>query len=435
MPEETQPRFGSLREAGRLMACEGIMRSRFGQRSSAAAARAIKQLRDETGTTFTTITALGESEPQGSSGSIVTNRITPLFRWLPPVALAACLVITLWLGYLWWRPETAAPVLHLPAGAQDAFVKGRDGIGPARDQQVLQPGDTLTAGPNSPVALDFARESTELKVETNSQVQWLGAARGKRFLLGYGKIDARVARQPWFHPLVVTTPQAEARVVGTEFSLLATKTATRLTVTKGRVLLTASAKGQRVEVTAGHYARVGLGLELAALPLTGGILREYWTNVPGVYHVLYLRTFPDFPDHPAGREVLKRFEGPSHAGDNYGARYRGFLHPPSSGQYTFWISADDSGELYLSLDDNPAHKQQIAYAGATGPRQWELRAGQKSAPLTLVAGRRYYVEVLHKQSTGEDHLAVAWKGPDFEQEVIPGEFIEPFIPQGHEKKQ
>jgi len=35
--------------------------------------------------------------------------------------------------------------------------------------------------------------------------------------------------------------------------------------------------------------------ELAALPLTGSILREYWTNLPGEYYSTILTSHPDYP--------------------------------------------------------------------------------------------------------------------------------------------
>jgi len=228
--------------------------------------------------------------------------------------------------------------------------------------------------------------------------------------------------------LVVATPQAEARVLGTEFTIVTTTNSTSLSVTHGKVQMTQSVDGRKVIVPASHYVRVPVGQFLAALPLTGGILREYWTNVADVYDASQLRLNPAFPEHPAGRELLRDFEGLSHVGGNCGARYRGYLHPPSTGQYIFWVSAGDGAELYLSQDNNAAHSQQIAYAYQTGLREWERHRGQRSTVLTLDAGRRYYIEALHKQSTNGDHLAVAWKGPERQQEVIPGAFLEPFRP-------
>jgi len=143
-----------------------------------------------------------------------------------------------------------------------------------------------------------------------------------------------------------------------------------------------------------------------------------------------LTTHRDFPDHPSGRDHLDKFETPSHWGTNYGARLRGYLHPPRTGDYTFWIAAGDGGQFLLSPDDSPQNRQQIAYANSTAPQEWTDNPGQQSSPITLIAGRKYYIEALQKMGAKrEDHLAVAWQGPGRERELIPGEFLSPFLPK------
>ncbi|WP_217362649.1 hypothetical protein, partial [Hymenobacter sp. UV11] len=55
-------------------------------------------------------------------------------------------------------------------------------------------------------------------------------------------------------------------------------------------------------------------------------------------------------------------------------------------------------------------------------------AAQQSAPVTLTAGQKYYVEVLHKQGWGTGYVAVAWLRPDgVRQEPIPGSSLIPFV--------
>ena len=39
---------------------------------------------------------------------------------------------------------------------------------------------------------------------------------------------------------------------------------------------------------------------------------------------------------------------------------RGFFVPPKDDDYTFMIRSDDSSELYLSTDDDPANKVSIS---------------------------------------------------------------------------
>jgi len=56
----------------------------------------------------------------------------------------------------------------------------------------------------------------------------------------------------------------------------------------------------------------------------------------------------------------------------------------------------------------------IAYTpdnAPTGVRDWFRYSTQRSRPIQLEAGRRYYVEALHKEDSASDHLAVAWQIP------------------------
>jgi hypothetical protein len=155
--------------------------------------------------------------------------------------------------------------------------------------------------------------------------------------------------------------------------------------------------------------------------------------MPGDYYVNILTSHPDFPNHPSGREYLNKFEAPSNWGKDYGMRICGYLHPPQTGVYTFWISGS-SGGLLISLDDNPRNKQQIGTAQNSQPHEWNHDTFQRSSPIPLVAGRKYYIEALQKHGRGADHLAVAWQGPGRAREVIPGEFLSPFRPGSKEEK-
>jgi hypothetical protein len=163
---------------------------------------------------------------------------------------------------------------------------------------------------------------------------------------------------------------------------------------------------------------------------TGTILREFWNNVSGTT-VGSLTSSAGYPNSPTGSAQLTSLEGPVDAADNYGARIRGYIHPPISGAYTFWLASDDNGELFLGTSDNPASATRIASVeGWTNPREWAKYASQRSATINLTAGQKYYIEVLHKEATGGDNVAVAWQGPGISQAVIGGSFLSPFVPQG-----
>ena len=98
-----------------------------------------------------------------------------------------------------------------------------------------------------------------------------------------------------------------------------------------------------------------------------------------------------------------------------------------SGAYTFYIAGDDNAELYLSTDEHGSNKRRIAHVpGWTDSRQINKYAEQRSASITLVAGKRYFVEALHKEGAGGDNLSVGWDMPDGTREFpLPGSRLVP----------
>jgi endoglucanase len=163
---------------------------------------------------------------------------------------------------------------------------------------------------------------------------------------------------------------------------------------------------------------------------SGTILREFWLNVSGTT-VSSLTSSASYPNSPSGSEQLTSLEGPINVTENYGSRIRGYIHPPISGSYTFWLASDDNGDLLLSTNDNPANATRIAFVDSwTNSREWSKSASQKSAAINLIAGQKYYIEVLHKEAFGGDNVAVAWQGPGISQAVIAGTYLSPFVSQG-----
>lgn len=165
--------------------------------------------------------------------------------------------------------------------------------------------------------------------------------------------------------------------------------------------------------------------ENASLCQVGFILQEFWFDVAGV-------STADIPraDIPQAVETLTQFASPVNIGGNYGSRIRGFLCPPISGEYTFFIAGDDNCELFLSSDDTDNNKVKIAEVPDwTEPNDYTKYPAQRSQSVTLEAGAIYYIEALHKESGGGDHVSVAWLLPgQTNRSVIPGDYLSPFAP-------
>ncbi len=176
---------------------------------------------------------------------------------------------------------------------------------------------------------------------------------------------------------------------------------------------------------------VGLGsttLDLEIIDTGSSVTRELWLNVPGT-------SITNIPLHlPATlTNQLGNLEGLTNFADNYAERVRGYLVAPASGNYYFWLSASSAAELWISNDGEPANKvRRVSVAKPTLPRQWNSTPSQRSGWLSLRAGQRYYVEVLHKAATGADHWAVGWlldpAGTNTAPGgIVPGYLLAPFV--------
>ncbi len=159
----------------------------------------------------------------------------------------------------------------------------------------------------------------------------------------------------------------------------------------------------------------------------GGLLREVWGNLPGSD----LRSLLDHPNFIAGKadrsEVIPQAAS-NEQSEAVGVLVRGYVVPPISGPYHFWVTADDRAQLFLSSSADPATKVKIAEVPEyTDPGVYDKYQSQRSAAVVLERGRPYYLEVLHKQGGGGAHLAVGWTLPDNRVErPIPGSFLAPY---------
>lgn len=142
--------------------------------------------------------------------------------------------------------------------------------------------------------------------------------------------------------------------------------------------------------------------------------------------------FPDFPHRPSGWDIREEFEAPVDWGEYHLTRMRGYLRPPVTGDYTFWIASDNSSELWLSADASAAKVRRIAAIARfdwVPARQWTKFPSQRSGTVRLDAGKVYYLEALQEQAGEGDNLSVAWQIPSPNNpaiEVISGRYVTPW---------
>ena len=163
------------------------------------------------------------------------------------------------------------------------------------------------------------------------------------------------------------------------------------------------------------------------LPGLGEIVVERWDNIPGD-DLPALTNSSKYPNNPDVTERLTSFSSNLNL-DDYGGRIHGWLYAPGTGDYTFWLSADNQGELWLSTNDDSTNVRLIALESDwAGPNTWGT-GEEQSDPIPLVAGRKYYIMALWKEGTGGDQCQVAWRGPGVPTlTIIPGGNLSPYEP-------
>ena len=140
----------------------------------------------------------------------------------------------------------------------------------------------------------------------------------------------------------------------------------------------------------------------------GNITFERWTGIPGSsVDALKIngisKRSADISEFLSGAATAQLL------GNNYGARLRGTVTAPITGNYTFFISSDDHGELYLSETASGMDKELIAWHRSwSGHNDWSRHTTQRSRTISLQAGQQYYIEALMKEAGGSDHLSIGW---------------------------
>ena len=155
---------------------------------------------------------------------------------------------------------------------------------------------------------------------------------------------------------------------------------------------------------------------------TGMVTYQRWDNVngdPGDINA-FTTAVANGTIRPSDiNTAVTQFGGPWGAADNYSSKVSGWFIPATSGNYVFFLSADDQANLYLSTDDQPANKKLIAQEGGwSNQYQWSTPGSGDAATkrsdqfgaiewpygnqITLQAGKRYYMEILHDEGGGGD---------------------------------
>ena len=292
--------------------------------------------------------------------------------------------------------------LHIEGGGGDNLAVGWTLPGSTAISVI--PGSALSpyTNNNQPPGISFAVEGTEFTTPALIRMSATASdADGTIEKVGFYLGNAKLA-EDFSAPYEFSWPQATA----------------------GTYVLTAKATDNSGNVTTSTSVTVTVKENVTTCSASGYIIREFWQNVTDEkISSIPVNTAPTFTSQ------ITSFEAPSNITNSYGQRIRGYICAPATGNYTFYIAADNVGELWLSTSDNPALKRRIAYSPDwVGQREWTRYAQQKSVSINLQANTKYYIEALHVEGGGGDNLAVGWTVPGSSSiALIPGSVLSPFM--------
>jgi len=138
--------------------------------------------------------------------------------------------------------------------------------------------------------------------------------------------------------------------------------------------------------------------------LAGDIVWEIFKNKTS-YDFSKLKATDTIPDQIIKLDSLKTPDNATSL-DHFSSRIRGYLIPTVSGEYSFYFACDNVGQFWLSSDANPSNailKSEILLAQT----DWNKNITTQQ----LIAGQKYFFEILHYDSVYTDLVKLGWKIP------------------------
>jgi WD40 repeat protein len=199
-----------------------------------------------------------------------TRRPSPWrVRWTAAALVAATIAVVL---FALWKPllrkpsrkpadlpETAQPLASLSGLQGEVSLGSNSGsMEAAQDGDDIFAGQEIHTGEGSQAVVKYP-DGTELVLTPDTRLRIEDEDRetpdvGKRLFLAAGLVEADVAKQPDGKPMVLRTPHAAIRVLGTRFRSTASSEATRVELEEGRVQMTRLSDGKSILVEKDRFA-------------------------------------------------------------------------------------------------------------------------------------------------------------------------------------
>ncbi len=335
---------------------------------------------------------------------------------VPTSALAAALFLALWVTRPAGEIEPVGTLGTVTAGV--TIHRGKETL-LAKTGVALLPGDRVHVGDGGQARIEYPdKTALQLDQRTDIRLPSGGSATssiGKRVHLVWGRVTAEVAKQPSGRPMVFTTPNAQAVVLGTVLTLEFTPTAiaTRLDVSEGLVGFTDVDSRLLVEVPTGHFATVAEGTQTVAKPLlatASSVKKTYRSGLRATY----------FAGTDLKEQLFSRLETGVHTDlglesvpldqrkTDFSVRWNGYLQPLFSEKYLLSLRSDAGARLFI--DD----KLVIDAWGSQNPADHQ-------GSVVLDASKRHPMRVEYKQPKSGMLVKLEWASMNQKPETIPVE--------------
>jgi len=184
------------------------------------------------------------------------SKLTTFVKAVLALAAGVLFAMTVWQ----LLPNDGGELKIITVTALDGPVQWTGSEGRITDELIVGselPGGTIELmSADSWVEFEF-RDQSKVILSGQSEVT-ISEQQQKELRLKHGSLSANVQPQPADRPMLVYTPTAELKVVGTQFNVDALADSTRLAVNEGRVRLKRLVDGKEVDVPAHYEVRASM---------------------------------------------------------------------------------------------------------------------------------------------------------------------------------
>jgi ferric-dicitrate binding protein FerR (iron transport regulator) len=331
------------------------------------------------------------------------------------VLAAAALLAAATILFLTMR-TTAAPHITVANGSGTLTRSGRSVLVGAGSW--LNAGDRVALGAAERLDLRCPDGSTLMLSPASELVLTCldATSTGVSMRLERGLIEAEVAPQPFNHPLVISTDQGQATVIGTHFTLSCDAESARLAVEKGAVRFNRPS-GDLVLVNAGFIAQAHEGRPLSvhhigtletpsAAALGTGLKGDYYDSLE-FRDYRFSRVDPEIDFNWGPRAPDPRIEP-----ETFSIRWTGEIAARTSGDYTFWVTVDDGVRLWIDgkLLINEWHRNE---------------ATEFSGHISMEAGKRVPITLEYYQDPNVARVSLSWSADKVAKHIVPRDCLFP----------